>query len=610
MIKHPFAPAIRRRAVTFPRLLCVGLVAAPLVTAEVENELGDIVVSALRFPNQASKTTSSVTVLDPLDLQQRGIYDLTTALNEVPGVIATSTAGQSGAIGSLFIRGTTTNYSQVVVDGVRLSDATAPLGNFLGTSRIQEIGRIEVLRGPQSAIYGGEAVGGVIWLETPRGEGTPGGTFSVEGGSFGSLSTHASASGKTGDLSWFLGGGYDLSENDARNSDWNQGSGALRLEWQATPDLILGGTFRETDSRFETGANGTVDRLDSQLATIYANWRINEVWTARVLAGLYVERFDDDWAPWNAFPIFGNGNFATDLERESFSTDHVFTLNDHHKILWGAFYEQSDFSNTIGTDVTRDRYGSYVGWEWSPTDRVTTNAVARWEDYDSYGDEVTWRTAAAWKIPGIETTLRGGIGRSFRPPSYLDLFGSLFGAGNPNLKAESAIGWDISLEKEWLPQHTAGVTFFQNNIEDRIRSTPAPPVNLPGTTRSNGVETFLKGSFRDGEWNYRLAWTVLNRSLADQPRHSGSASLDWRPVDRFMIGAGAFYLDERSWGGLPLDEAFVARLYAEYKLTDNVRLTGRIENLFDTSWQLSRFPFASAQEGPGLGVFAGIKVDW
>ena len=113
--------------------------------AENEQTLDDLIVSALRFPNEAGKTSAAVTVLDPEKLKERGIYDLTTALSEVPGVIATSTGGQQGAIGGLFIRGTTTAYSQVVVDGMRLSDSTAPLGNFLGTARIDDLSRIEVL---------------------------------------------------------------------------------------------------------------------------------------------------------------------------------------------------------------------------------------------------------------------------------------------------------------------------------------------------------------------------------------------------------------------------------------------------------------------------------
>ncbi|BCU77189.1 TonB-dependent receptor [Luteolibacter sp. LG18] len=610
MTKRQFAPALRRGLVTFPRLCASGLVAAPLAMADVEAEPGDMVVSALRFKNEAGKTTSAVTVLDPRELQERGIDDLISALNQSPGVIATSTAGQGGAVGSLFIRGTTTNYSQIVVDGMRLSDSTAPLGNFLGTSRIDDLGRIEVLRGPQSALYGGEAVGGVVWLETARGAGNPGGNLRLEAGSFGSLSGYASTSGKTGDVSWFLGGGYDTTQNDSGFSDWDQGRGAARIEWQATPDLVIGGTFRETDSRFETGANGTVDHLDAQLGTLYADWKVTDWWTARVQGGYYAERYDDDWAPTNPFPIFGNGNYGTDLERAAFSTDHLFKLDDCNRLLWGAFFERTDFSNTIGTDETRDRYGSYLGWEWTPTDRITTDAIVRWEDYDSYGDEVTWRTAAAWKVPGIETTVRAGVGRSFRPPTYLDLFGSAFGAGNPNLQAESSIGWDLGLEKEWLPNHHVGVTWFSSAIEDRIRSNPAPPVNIPGTTHAEGVEAALNGSFCDGVWNYRLAWTVLTMSLADQPKNSGTASVDWRPDDRWLLGVGAFYLGDRSWGGQPLKEAFVARVYGEYKLTEHVTLTGRVENLFDEDWQLSRFPFSPVVNAPGLGAYAGVKIDW
>src|SRR5690606_10230573 len=112
-----------------------------------------------------------VSVLDPEDFRMRGIRDLQSALDELPGVVATSTSGQRGAIGSLFIRGTLTDASQIVVDGVRLSDSTAALGNFLGSSSLEGFGRIEVLRGPQSALYGGEAIGGVISLETTTGDG-------------------------------------------------------------------------------------------------------------------------------------------------------------------------------------------------------------------------------------------------------------------------------------------------------------------------------------------------------------------------------------------------------------------------------------------------------
>ncbi|MEI7929384.1 MAG: TonB-dependent receptor plug domain-containing protein, partial [Verrucomicrobiales bacterium] len=205
MTQQQNAPGLRRVLVTAPRLLAAGILVLPLAMAEIENELDDLVVSALRFPVEAGKTTAAVTVLDPRELQDRGVSDLSSALNQVPGVISLSTGGQAGASGSLFVRGTTTAYSQVVVDGMRLSDSTVPLGNFLGGSRLDDLGRIEVLRGPQSALYGGEAIGGVIWLETARGEGDPGGSLRVEGGSFDSLSAYLSTKGTAGNFSWFAG---------------------------------------------------------------------------------------------------------------------------------------------------------------------------------------------------------------------------------------------------------------------------------------------------------------------------------------------------------------------------------------------------------------------
>jgi len=596
------APGRSRVLKTAPRLLAAGILALPLAEAEIENELDDIVVSALRFPMEAGKTTAAVTVLDPHDLQDRGVNDLSSALNQVPGVISLSTGGQAGASGSLFVRGTTTAYSQVVVDGMRLSDSTVPLGNFLGGSRLDDLGRIEVLRGPQSALYGGEAIGGVIWLETARGEGTPGGSLRLETGSFDSASGYLSGQGTSGNLSWFAGVGVDSTANDVRNNDWDQGRAAMRLEWQVTPDIKLGTTFRATDARYENPYDGgSLDHLDAQLGTLYADVRFSESWTARFHAGLYNESYDSD----SAF-----GNYGTDLTRTSVSTDHVFTVNEHHKLLWGAFYEQTDFANTIGTAENRDRYGSYLGWEWTPHERFTANAVGRWEDYAAYGEEVTWRTGAAWRIPMLEATLRGGVGRAFRTPTYLDLFGSSYGVGNPNLNAESSIGWDLGLEKEWLTGHRIGLTWFENSIDDRIRSFATPPVNVPGTTRTGGVEASIDGSWCAGEWAYRLAWTYLDRSLADQPRNSGSASIDWRPDDKWLIGAGVFHIDERSWGGKPLDAAWVARIYGEYRISKDVRLTARVENATDTNWEYSRFPFSSPVKAPGFGIFLGTKIDW
>jgi vitamin B12 transporter len=592
-----------RMMVSLLQVAGIAITLSPMATAEVEQELDTLVLSADRMPTDAGKVTASVTVLDPENLRERGVDDLISALNESPGVIATSTAGQTGAVGSLLIRGTTTAYSQIVVDGIRLSDATAQVGGMLGSARIDDVDRIEVLRGAQSAFYGGEAVGGVIWMETAHGSGDPSGRTSVEAGSYGTASASTSWQGAKGPFSWFLSGGAETTQNDAPRNDYDQQHYAMRLE-QATGDhMKVGMTFRAMDSTLhypDPYSGDNVDHLRAELVTAYAEGEIRAGWQARFTAGYYQESYDND-------SLYGN--YGTDLQRASLNMDHAFDIAPHHRLLAGAFYDHTDFTNTIGTSVNRDRYGAHVGWEWSPTDRITTNTALRWENYSNYGDEVTWRAGASWRMPVTETRLVAGVGRAFRPPNYLDLYGSSYGAGNPTLRAESGIGWDVGLEQPFGKNTTAAVTFFRNGIEDRIQSSPTPPVNLPGTTFTDGIETSLRTSWCDGKWTGRLAWTWLGKSLQGQPDNVVTTSLDWKPVDKLMLGAGVSYVGARSWGGLPLNDYLLARFYGSYKLTESVSLHAHVENAFNENYQLSNF-YGTVVQGPGTGIYAGLTVDW
>lgn len=568
-------------------------------TAENENPLEPLVVSALRVPQDPAKVTSSVTVLDPEALQDQGLYQLRDALNQSPGVISTSTGGQTGALGSLFIRGTTTAYSQVVVDGMRLGDSTTPLGNFLSSARSYDVGRIEVLRGPQGAIYGGESIGGVLWLETPRGVGEPGGSVTVEGGSFHSLDTHATFQGTVNKLSYYLGGGYQETDNDGPDQDFHQGNVALRLEGQLSDVWVVGTTYRGVDAYYNNlGASD--DHLDGSLVTLYAVGEISKAWTARFHAGYQQESYDSD----SSF-----GNYGTDLDAASFSTDQEVTLAENLRLLAGGYIHQSSFQNTIGTDESRDRYGLHAVLEWDILDNLTTTAALRWEDYDAYGDETTWRLGTIYQLAATGTSFRGGIGSSFRAPSYLDLFGSSFGAGNPNLDAESSLGWDLGIVQPIGRHHLLELTWFDNRISDQIQSNPTPPVNLSGDTSTNGLELGVSGSWLEDALNYRLAWTYLHESLSDQPRNAVTASIDWAPVEKLLVGIGATGLSDHSWGGDPIDGYIITRLYGSYQLTDNVKLHARVENALDEDYQLASF-FGSPIQGSGSGIYAGITVDW
>jgi len=562
-------------------------------------ELETMVVSALRTPRPASTATSAVTVLNPEELENQGQFQVRDALNASPGVISTSTSGQTGAIGSLFIRGTTTAYSQVVVDGMRLSDSTSPLGNILSASRTYDVGSIEILRGPQGAIYGGESIGGVLWMETPHGTGKPSGSATVEAGSFDSLAGRVKFQGEVGDLSYYLSGGYEKTDNDGPQQSFHQGNVALRAEGKIDSVWTIGTTYRSIDSFYEASGNSD-DHLDAALSTIYAIGKISDIWTARFHAGYQQEFYDSD-------SIYGN--YGTDMRAGSLSTDHEIKLADNVRLLAGGYFHESSFENTIGTDTKRDRYGVHSAIEWEIIENLTTNAALRWEDYESYGDELTWRVGSIYNLAATGTSFRGGVGTSFRSPSFLDLYGSSFGAGNPDLKAESSLGWDLGIAQKIVGSHTVEVTWFHNHISDQIQAFPTPPVNVPGDTTTEGLEVGLRGGWLDNAVSYHLAYTYLHTSLSDQPRNTATASLDWKPTANTLVGMGATHLSDHSWGGDALESYTVARIYGSYKITDHVRFHARIENAFDEEYELASF-YGSTVEGAGTGIYTGVTVDW
>ncbi|HVJ47079.1 MAG TPA: TonB-dependent receptor, partial [Luteolibacter sp.] len=469
-----------------------------------------------------------------------------------------------------------------------------------GGARTYDLGRIEVLRGAQGAIYGGESVGGVLWLETPRGSGDPSGSATFEAGSFDSYAGRARFQGQIGDVSYYLSGGYEETDNDAPAQDFHQGTTALRVEGKVADGWTIGTTFRSTDAYFNNSGNSD-DHLDAALATIYANGVISETWTARFLAGFHQEFYDSD-----SF----YGNYGTDLRAGGFSTDHEITLAKNLRLLAGGFFHETSYENTIDSDESRERYGVHSALEWDVIENLTLTGAIRWEDYDEFGDKTTWRLGAAYTIQQTGTTFRGGFGTSFRSPTFLDLFGSTYGPGNPGLDPESAEGWDIGIAQAIGEHHHIEVAYFKNTITDRIQ-TPfgSPPQNLDGDTVTEGFEVGLNGNWCDGKVGYRLAWTNLRKSLADQPRNAASAVLDWKPTDKSLVGIGATHLSDHSWGGDPLESFTTVRLFGSYQLTENVKLHARLENLFDEQYELASF-YGDVIPGAGRGIYGGITFSW
>ena len=596
----------------------LGLAAVVLcgsLTAEVEDELDRLIVSALRAPQASSSVTSAVTAFDTAALVERGLYQLRDALNEAPGVIATSTAGQSGAVGSLLIRGMTTGESLLVIDGIRANGSGNEAGNLFATCCTFNISTLEVLRGPQAAIYGGESIGGVVWMETPRGSGDPSGSLQLEAGSFNSISAYAKFQGEIDKLSYYLSAGFEETDNDAPYSnDFHQGSGALRVEAKTNEIWTLGMTHRMADSYYEGGYEylgfvPLIDHYDTTLTTLYANGRISDVWTSRYTFGFFREAYDNDDA--------SLGHYSSDLDAISLITDQEIKLNDALRLVSGAFLHldsyRSEGFNSVDEDA--ERYGLYTAIEWNQFEQLTHTAALRWEEYSSQGDELTWRLGSVWRVPNSKTSLRASVGTAFRSPSYTNLYyQGPFGMGNPDLESQTSLGWEIGIDQKIGDSDQLEFSYFRNLIENAIDSWASPsPVNIPGTTATDGVEFGWSGKLDKLPLSYRLAWTHLRHSLEDQPRNAATGSLQWQATEKAMLGIGATHMASRAYGADQIAAYTVARIFGSYQLTESVKLHARIENVLNEDYELylnQAGDYRDLKEGAGYGIYCGVTIDW
>ncbi len=470
-------PALQASATKSALCLTTGslILSASLSFAE-ENPatLPETTILANRGATDISKVGSSVSILDIEELQKQGILHLDDALKYVPGVISPSTAGQRGSSSNIFLRGTKTEYTHLRVDGIRVSDANIGPGNFLGGSSLMGLSRIEILRGPQSALYGGDAVGGVLGLYSKKGSGAPSGRFSAGGGSFDSFNTSLSFQGQLDKFSYALGLGYESSDNDLPNNAYDTTSYALRLDYEVNDSLNVGLTLRGFESEFDRPVynnpafplQGT-DNTESTLGSLFAEYKACETWTTKLTLGFYDEKFESKDS------IFGDS--VTDASKLAVYWDNTFSWNDTHTTTAGVVYERTEHEAS-GISNSDNLYGIYVNHNWEVTDALTLNGGVRWEDYDSYGDETTWRLAAAYNVGETGTKLRASVGTGFRPPNFLQRFGGAWGAQpNPDIKAEQSLGWDIGIDQVFCDgQYKFSAQTAQR--PPRESNSPHPPI--------------------------------------------------------------------------------------------------------------------------------------
>jgi vitamin B12 transporter len=480
---------------------------------------------------------------------------------------------------------------------------------------------LEVSHGPQSTLYGGEAVGGVVSLRGQRGTGPGGGSVAVEAGSFGTVQGALSA--QAGDerraYTFTVSGGH--TDNERRNNEFDSLTYALRLDRQVTKDVAIGATWRGFVGRYGSpgaaigfGANDpdNEETESNQLATVFADLTHSPGLTSHVILGGQLRRYVSD---------SGTSETVVKNRRAVLDWQSTYVLNERHRITGGLTAEANHTRNTgFGNiDERQNLLAFFAQDEWTPVERVYLTAGLRSDDHDTFGRATTGRATAAWLSKDSRWKLRATYGTAFRSPSFLDLYGqSSFSVGNPNLKAEKARGWDGGVD--YFLAGNRGVlsaTWFDTRFDNLIVFNFAV---FPGTTanveeaRTRGVE--LAGRFSlPGAVQVRLAYTYLEAEnltqgirLLRRPRNSGSLDL-WHDFGRgFSAGTGVAFAAGRqdvhaaTFATIDAEDYTVVRVYGAWQVNPRLAVKARVENLLDEAYaEVHGYPQL------GLGAFAGVE---
>lgn len=577
-----------------------------LASAATTNRLTEVVVTSTRIPTEAENAPTAVTVLQGAELDRRQVRTVGEALREVPGLNVVQ-YGQPGGVTSVFIRGGNANHTLVLVDGIRVNNGFDSQFDFnnLPTDNVE---RIEVLRGPQSTLYGSEALGGVINIVTRRSAAQPTGAVTFEGGSYNSLRPRASFAATYGKLSLSGAASYFSSDNDRINSAVRQRdiNASVRYQVLERLDVAVSGWYRSShagSAGSELWGTDPNDFLASENAAIAAVFHAQpfEVWDMRLTLS-----HNHDRKHWSGAPNYPGGDYSyawTTTDRDQIDFQNLFVISERHKLVAGMSFDNVH-ANRVHDELswwggassgtishTTRSYAGYGQYEFTPTPRATFNAGLRVDSYNALGSELTYRVGARYTVPVTETILRANLGTGFRVPSLMDLYYP--GYNNPDLQPERSIGWDVGFEQPLFDNKLrVGANYFQNQFDNLITYDPAKymPMNVQ-KAETIGVESFatwtpltpltVRGSYT---WLPTAEDQFQNRRLNYRPRHSSDVNVHYQFLKRFGAMFHTRVASAHNEGTVKSGSYFKMDLGLSYDVCKHFTVFGRIENLTDEQY--------------------------
>ena len=620
----------------------------------------EMIVTAARTPIPRANAVGGVTIIDRATIVARQPQFVTDLLRDVPG-FAVSRNGGSGAQTQVRVRGAEGNHLLVLIDGVEANDFSNNDEFDFAHLNADDIERIEIVRGPQSSLWGSDALAGVVNIIT-RSASRP---FELDGatehGSFGthsgSIGVGAARDGVNGRLSFstFDSDGINVSAHGNETDGYRNHTLNLKLGWQLTPALKADLTGRATDARtdFDSVDFTTGLHTDTPAAT--------DIVQGYVGARLHADTFDGHWqhqlvANWTrvdnlTFDPFDTGERRTGghkygLDYQStwrFASDWAVPMA--HTFTLAVDYELEKFRQRgpiqFGSDPNQDRQLhtlSYIA-EYRVALGQATNLSAggRWDNNSAFADIGTYRVALSHQIQVTGTTLSFAYATGQKAPTFVERFGFFGGGfpfvGNAQLRPASSRGYELGIQQGLFAERLKlGLNYFNERLLDEIdgfffdtNSGLFTARNRSGTSSREGVELTVAATLTEqlkvsGSYTYLDAQEhdSLSGQRVDEvrrPNQQGAASVDWSGLDRKLnVNVHLSYTGTRDdltflpplfSGRTTLRPFTLAGITLAYTVNPHLTLTGRVENVFDDKYQ-EVFDFQTE----GLAGYVGLKFNF
>ena len=577
-----------------------------------------IVVTATRTPQKASQVIGDITVITARQISEAGQTTLVELLQKQPGIEITQYGG-AGTGADIRIRGGNPAHTLVLIDGLRVGSATLGTTPLEGIS-LDQIERIEILRGPASSLYGADAVAGVVQIFTRQGTGAPKFSARMGGGSHGLLQGDVQYGGQAGATRFNLGAGYARTDggfssrrpgtfgyNPDDDGD-EKHSAHLRLEHALNSAHSFGLSGLYNRDRVEYDAGTADDYGINYVNSVSAWWKghLTDHWQSHLLIGQGQNRSAN-------FSLGAStGEFNTDQTQYQWQNDFTLPLGELTASL-ERLEQKVDASQVAYKQTDRSVNAGQVGYQ-ARIGRHALRASLRHDAYSDFGGQTTGAAGygfdftPAWRVSA-------SYGTSFKAPTFNDLYypTTAFFQGNPNLKPEQGRNFELGLRYQ-QGVNLLSATAYRNRVKDLIVYVATLPPAIP--TMQNVSRATLEGLTLAGhtelaglrikasyDWQ-NAEDEATDKELTYRAQHYGTLDIS-KTLGNWEIGTALLASDKRytnTANTSKLDGYARLDVRANYRLTPEWRLLARVNNVLDADYSLR-----AGYNTPGINGFVGLE---